>query len=77
MVRGKWWEVKGERGMTTGWIQKLKKIGHFGGDKGFRSYLMMLPNEKTGLILLANCDYKEDFRQEILHPIAKMMLEEK
>ncbi|MGM0580928.1 MAG: serine hydrolase domain-containing protein [Bacteroidota bacterium] len=52
----------------------FKKIGHYGGDKGFRSYLMMIPEEKMGLILLANCDYEEDFRQEILHPIAKLML---
>ena len=55
-------------------IYSKKTIGHFGGDRGFRSYLIMIPNEKIGLVVLANCDYNEDFRQEILHPIAKLML---
>jgi CubicO group peptidase (beta-lactamase class C family) len=61
-------------GFQLGEIDRFKKIGHYGGDKGFRSYLMMIPEEKIGLVLLANCDYDEDFRQEILHPIAKLML---
>ena len=61
-------------GFQLGEINGFKKIGHYGGDKGFRSYLMMIPEEKIGLIVLANCDYQEDFRQEILHPIAKLML---
>ncbi len=51
-----------------------KTVGHYGGDKGFRSYLMMIPEEKIGLVVLGNCDYQEDFRQEIIHPIAKIML---
>jgi len=51
-----------------------KTIGHYGGDKGFRSYLIMIPDEKIGLVVLANCDYDEDFRQEIIHPIAALML---
>lgn len=55
-------------------IQQKKMIGHYGGDKGFRSYLIMIPDENMGLVLLANCDYDEDFRQEILHPIANLML---
>jgi CubicO group peptidase (beta-lactamase class C family) len=49
-------------------------IGHYGGDKGYRSYLLMVPEKKLGLVLLANCDYNEDFRQEIIHPITKLML---
>ena len=56
-------------------INGNKTIEHYGGDRGFRSYLMMIPEKKIGLVLLANCDYKEDFRQEILHSIAKLMLE--
>jgi hypothetical protein len=56
-------------------INSKKVIGHYGGDKGFRSYLIMIPEEKIGLVLLANCDYEEDFRQEIIHPIAKLMQE--
>lgn len=55
-------------------INSIKTIGHYGGDSGFRSYLIMMPEEKIGLVLLVNCDYDEDFRQEILHPIAKLML---
>ncbi len=49
-------------------------VGHYGGDKGFRSFLMMIPEENIGLVVLGNCDYDEDFRQEIIHPIAKLML---
>ncbi len=49
-------------------------VGHYGGDKGFRSFLMMIPEENIGLVVLGNCDYEEDFRQEIIHPIAKLML---
>ena len=55
-------------------IQGKKTVGHYGGDKGFRSYLVMIPEEKIGLVVLGNCDYEEDYRQEILHPIANLML---
>jgi CubicO group peptidase (beta-lactamase class C family) len=57
-------------------IYDEKTIGHYGGDKGYRSYLIMLPKKRFGLVLLANCDYNEDFRQEILHSILKQMLKE-
>jgi CubicO group peptidase (beta-lactamase class C family) len=45
--------------------QGKKAIGHYGGDKGFRSFLLMIPAEKTGIVVLGNADYHEDFRQEI------------
>ncbi len=61
-------------GFQLGEINNLQKIGHYGGDIGFRSYLMMISTEKIGLVVLGNCDYEEDFRQEILHPIANLML---
>lgn len=61
-------------GFQLGKIDSKVTVGHYGGDKGFRSYLIMIPEEKIGLVVLANCDYEEDFRQEILHPIAKLML---
>ena len=51
-----------------------KTVGHYGGDRGYRSYLLMIPEEDLGLVLLANCDYNEDFRQEILHPIAQLLI---
>ena len=60
-------------GFQLSTIDSKAAIGHYGGDKGFRSYLLMIPEEKIGLVLLANCDYEEDFRQEILHPIARLM----
>ncbi len=61
-------------GFQLNTISSKKVIGHYGGDKGFRSYLIMIPEANLGLVLLANCDYDEDFRQEIIHPIAKLML---
>ena len=58
-------------------LGSVKAVGHYGGDRGFRSFLMMIPEHQIGLVVLGNCDYNEDFRQEILVPIAKMMLAEK
>ena len=55
-------------------LKDHKTAGHYGGDRGYRSYLLMIPECKIGLVLLANCDYHEDFRQEILHPIAHLMI---
>ncbi|MEM7573231.1 MAG: serine hydrolase domain-containing protein, partial [Bacteroidota bacterium] len=49
-------------------------IGHFGGDKGFRSLLMMIPEYEHGVVVLANCDYQEDFRQEIVLEIMGWLL---
>ncbi|MEL7421386.1 MAG: serine hydrolase domain-containing protein [Bacteroidota bacterium] len=48
--------------------------GHFGGDQGFRSYLLLVPEKDLGLVLLANCDYNEDFRQAILHSVLSLLL---
>lgn len=61
-------------GFQIGSINSQKTIGHYGGNRGFRSYLVMIPKEKIGLVLLANCDHEENFRQQILHPIGKLML---
>jgi CubicO group peptidase (beta-lactamase class C family) len=54
-----------------------KSYYHFGGDRGFRSYLLLLPEHDLGMVLLANCDYEEDFRQEILNGITDILLEKK
>ncbi len=61
-------------GFQLSQIDGHKTIGHYGGDKGYRSYLLMIPEKDIGLVLLANCDYNEDFRQEILHSIARWLL---
>jgi CubicO group peptidase (beta-lactamase class C family) len=61
-------------GFQLGTLGGMKKVGHFGGDRGFRSYLFMIPQAGIGLVILANCDYDDDFRQEILHPIATLIL---
>lgn len=55
-------------------IEGYKAVGHFGGDQGFRSFLMMIPERNIGLVVLGNCDYEEDYRQEIIMPIARLML---
>jgi len=58
-------------------ISGEKTYYHFGGDRGFRSYLLLLPKHDLGMVLLANCDYDEDFRQEILNGIANTLIKEK
>ncbi|SEQ69909.1 serine hydrolase domain-containing protein [Neolewinella agarilytica] len=50
-------------------------IGHFGGDRGFRSYLLLLPEEEIGIVVLGNCDYEEDFRQLIAGELLAQLLE--
>lgn len=55
-------------------FEDYKAVGHFGGDQGFRSFLMMIPEQNIGLVVLGNCDYEEDYRQEIIMPIARLML---
>ncbi len=62
-------------GFQLGQLGGFTKVGHYGGDRGFRSYLFMIPEKKLGFVLLANCDYNEDFRQEILHPIAEILIQ--
>jgi CubicO group peptidase (beta-lactamase class C family) len=57
-------------------FKSFEAVGHFGGDKGFRSFLMMVPDKEIGLILLGNCDYNEDYRQEIVLPIAQILLDQ-
>ena len=58
-------------------VYSKKGVGHYGGDRGFRSFLMMIPEENIGIVVLGNCDYKEDFRQEIVYPIAELMIAQK
>jgi len=55
-------------------FENNRAVGHYGGDQGFRSFLMMIPDKNIGLVVLGNCDYQEDYRQEIIGPIAKLML---
>ncbi len=60
-------------GFQLGEFNGNKSIGHLGGDQGFRSYLLMIPNKNIGIVLLANCDFNQNFRQEIVHEIAKKL----
>ena len=62
-------------GFQISTIDNYRWVGHYGGDRGFRSYLMMIPEVSIGLVILGNCDYEDDFRQEILHAIARLMLQ--
>lgn len=48
--------------------------GHFGGDTGFRSLLVIIPDQNIGIVVLGNCDYEEDFRQEIVRDIAALLI---
>ena len=54
-------------------IGEDKTIGHYGGDKGFRSYLLMVPEKEIGVVLLGNCDYEEDFRDEVVYGVLGKM----
>ncbi|MCE7995138.1 MAG: serine hydrolase [Roseivirga sp.] len=56
-------------------IHGFKAVGHFGGDQGFRSALFMIPEKQTGIVVLGNVDYKDDFRQELILAISKVILE--
>ncbi len=61
-------------GFQLGTLAGYATAGHYGGDRGFRSYLLLIPDQQIGLVVLANSDQGEDFRQEVLHPIARQML---
>lgn len=61
-------------GFQLNTMDTIPTVGHFGRDRGFRSYLLRLPKEKVGVVLLANCDYHEDVRQEIVYSIIKEIM---
>ena len=63
-------------GFQLGEINGQQKAGHYGGDKGYRSYLFMIPDKELGFVLLANGDHNEDIRQEVLHPLATALLDQ-
>lgn len=46
-----------------------KLVGHYGGDVGYRSFLLMNLDKRIGVVLLANYDRDEDFRDEIVYPV--------
>lgn len=64
-------------GFQLGNYKNFKTVGHFGGDKGFRSFLLMVPKLQLGVVVLGNCDYHEDFRQEIVYSIIDYILSKK
>jgi len=49
-------------------------VGHFGGDRGFRSYLLLFPAEGLGLVLLMHSDQAEHVRETMLHTFATWLL---
>jgi len=61
-------------GFHLGDARGHKMILHYGGDKGYRSYLFMIPEKEMGFVLLVNCDYNDDIRNEVLHPLARIFL---
>lgn len=63
-------------GFQLGELKGFTTAGHYGGDKGFRSYLVIIPAQQLGLVVLANCDFNEEFRQDIVHSIADLLLPE-
>ena len=55
-------------------LDGYKAVGHFGEDRGFRSFLLMIPGESIELLVLGNTDYDDNYRQEILYSIARLFL---
>jgi len=47
-------------GRFIGKMFDKKTYYHFGEDKGFRSYLILLPEYDLGIVLPANCNYDEN-----------------
>ncbi|MEO1655226.1 MAG: hypothetical protein AAFU64_16890 [Bacteroidota bacterium] len=49
-------------------------MGHYGGDRGFRSFLMMMPEADLGIVLLSNADFAEEVRSEVVFTLADWLL---
>ncbi len=57
-------------------LEGMKAMGHFGGDQGFRSLLIMVPEKKVGVVVLGNADFEEQYRTDIVKPIASRLIRE-
>jgi len=44
-----------------------KTVSHSGGDTGYSTYLIMLPEKKLAVVLMANCDWLGAGRAQIAH----------
>ena len=42
-------------------------VSHSGGDTGYATFLMLLPDKKMAVFLMANCDWLGDARAQIAH----------
>ena len=49
--------------------QGRQLIGHYGGDRGFRSFLLLDVEAGIGLVVFGNGDFNEEFREEVLFRI--------
>lgn len=73
------WTPESEKHQTTGLGWQLGKhkgeriVFHFGGDKGFRSLLVLFPERELGIALLMNADFAEDLRTKIVFTIADLL----
>jgi len=47
-------EIGYAHGISIGEYKGLKTVGHSGGDAGFRSYLVMFPEQNFGIVILSN-----------------------
>jgi CubicO group peptidase (beta-lactamase class C family) len=56
-------------------LPDFEGFGHFGGDTGFRSFMLLIPESEIGIVLLGNSDFSEDYRQQIVLPIARRLIQ--
>jgi len=57
-------------------VEGMRAVGHFGGDQGFRSLLIMVPEIKSGVVVLGNADFEEQYRTDIVKPILSRLIRE-
>jgi CubicO group peptidase (beta-lactamase class C family) len=56
-------------------LEGMKAVGHFGGDQGFRSLLIMVPQKMSGVVVLGNADFEEQYRTDIVRPLLRRLIQ--